>query len=106
MDFEMLRKRKEALGISYDELAEASKIPKGTLTNILLGRTPNPRIDTIQAIERALGLSPDKAIVETTAKEQELLLSFRELGELKGGEDLQDFFLNTLQAMVKNGAHK
>lgn len=60
MDISELKALKEAKKLSYDDLAELSGIPKTTLTNILLGRTPNPRIDTMQAIERALGVDKIK----------------------------------------------
>lgn len=45
--------------ITYEQLSESAKIPIGTLKSIFSGRTPNPRIDTVQAIETALGLSAD-----------------------------------------------
>ena len=54
MDINFLLERKKKLKLSYDDLSRLSGIPKTTLTNILLGRTPNPRIDTMKAIERAL----------------------------------------------------
>ena len=41
MDIHKLKERKNELHLSYDELAEKSGIPKTTLTNIFLGRTPN-----------------------------------------------------------------
>ena len=56
MDIDRLKRKKEELKLSYDELASLSGIPKTTITNILLGRTPTPRIDTVEKIERALGL--------------------------------------------------
>lgn len=59
MDIEKLKQRKKELGLSFDLLAEKSGIPKTTLTNIFCGRTSSPRIDTMQAIEKALGLSDD-----------------------------------------------
>ena len=43
--------------ITYEELSIKSEIPIGTLKSIFSGRTPNPRIDTLQAIEKALGLN-------------------------------------------------
>ena len=52
--------------ITYEQLSALSAIPIGTLKSIFSGRTPNPRIDTMQAIERALGLT------EWTAEEKEL----------------------------------
>ena len=42
--------------ITYEQLSKKSEIPLNTLKNIFSGRTPNPRIDTVQAIEKALGL--------------------------------------------------
>ena len=43
--------------ITYDTLSESSGIPIGTIKSIFSGRTPNPRLDTMQAIEEALGLN-------------------------------------------------
>ena len=56
ISIEQLKERKKELGITFDELSEKSGIPKTTLTNILCGKTLTPRIDTMQAIENALGL--------------------------------------------------
>lgn len=62
MDIQRLKERKNELHLSYDELAEKSGIPKTTLTNIFLGRTHNPRTDTVEAIERALGIYTSRKI--------------------------------------------
>ncbi len=45
--------------ITYQQLSDKSGIPLNTLKNIFRGKTVNPRIDTMHAIERALGLSPE-----------------------------------------------
>ncbi len=42
--------------ITYEDLSQKSGISIGTLKSIFSGRTPNPRIDTIQTIEKALDL--------------------------------------------------
>lgn len=42
--------------ISYAELSEKSGVPIQTISKIFAGITPNPRIDTMQAIEKALNL--------------------------------------------------
>lgn len=60
MEIEKLKKRKKELKLTFDELSMRSGIPKRTLENIFHGITPTPRIDTMQAIERALGLSNEK----------------------------------------------
>lgn len=49
--------------ITYEELSLKSNIPIGTLKSIFSGRTPNPRIDTVKAIERALGINANKPII-------------------------------------------
>ncbi len=58
-NIEILKQQKKQMKITFDELSLKSKIPKRTLQNIFNGVTENPRIDTMQAIEKALGLSPD-----------------------------------------------
>lgn len=45
-------------GISYAALSEKSGVPLNTLKKVFSGQTDNPRIDTVRAIERALGLAP------------------------------------------------
>ena len=47
--------------ITYQDLSERSGIALNTLKNIFRGKTENPRIDTMQAIERALGLENEKS---------------------------------------------
>ncbi len=49
--------RKNA-GLSIEELSERANLPKSTVEKILFGVVKHPRIDTMQAIERALGLAP------------------------------------------------
>lgn len=66
MEIKEIKQYLKAQKITYEELSARSSIPIGTLKSIFSGRTTNPRIDTIQAIERALGLS------EWTAEEKEL----------------------------------
>lgn len=56
--------------ITYDELSRRSNIPIGTLKSIFSGRTPNPRVDTLQAIEQALGIENEKkSIMERPTSE-------------------------------------
>lgn len=48
--------------IGYATLSEKSGVPIGTLKSIFSFRTPTPRIDTIEAIERALGLTSEATL--------------------------------------------
>lgn len=52
-----LSDRRKELGMSIDALVEASGVPKGTLTKILTGVTPNPSLENAKAIAYALGMS-------------------------------------------------
>lgn len=56
MDIEYLKNRKKQIKMTLDELSLKSGIPKRTIEDIFRGSTKHPRIDTLQAIERALGI--------------------------------------------------
>lgn len=59
MDIQKLKNRKEELKISYDTLAELTGFSRRAICGIFSGETEHPRIDTVHAIERALGLTPE-----------------------------------------------
>ena len=61
----------KANNITYQELSNRSKIPLNTLKNLFRGKTQNPRVDTLKAIEKALGLD-NQAKTEYTDEEKEL----------------------------------
>lgn len=103
---EELKKRK----MTYKELSDLSGVPLDTLNNFFRGKTRNPRIDTMQAIERALGIRPklewteeDRAAgmadgVQITVNAE--MFEWNELGEriiaVKGEE-----FFKTLKKMLE-----
>ena len=64
-------------GITYQELSDRSKIPLNTLKNIFRGKTENPRSDTKEAIERALGIEEQPS--EYSEEEKKLLSLISEL---------------------------
>lgn len=68
MDVQAIKGVLKANKITYEQLSEKSGIPLNTLKNIFSGRTPNPRIDTIQAIMRALEL--DQSALQWTEEEK------------------------------------
>lgn len=98
--------------ITYEELSKKADIPIGTLKSIFSGRTPNPRIDTIQAIEKALGLSPSAWTEEEKAEgvgrhptylsedEVEWLELRSEILEKRGNEFYAGL-VTTLKALIK-----
>lgn len=68
INIERWKQRKKELGWSYDDIARESGIGRRTIAGIFGGdpHYESPTLNTIQAIERALGLS------EWTAEEKEL----------------------------------
>lgn len=111
MDLELWNKRRRELHYSYDDLAKKSGLGRRTIANIFSGARSNPTIDTIQKIERALGLSDitdeeaaagvrDYAVRNVTPDEDDLLEDFRELGKKKGA-DAQKAVRDMMQAMLK-----
>ena len=57
MDLELWKKVKKEKKLTNQELAEISCVPKRTIENIFSGHTKFPRADTVEAIEKALGLN-------------------------------------------------
>lgn len=60
MDIESLKLLKKQKKLTLQQISDMSGIPKRTVDGIFSGKTKNPRIDTMQAIERALGLENEK----------------------------------------------
>lgn len=91
-----LRKQKK---ISFEKLSELSGIPKSTIEKVLLEITPHPRIDTVQAIEKALGISSEPQNNEITEERlQALGFDMEAIGSLSE-EDLQ-LIRSTLKTLV------
>lgn len=59
MGLEKIAEYKKKLGITTEELSKRSGIPLGTLNKILSGATKDPKLETLKAIARVLGLSLD-----------------------------------------------
>lgn len=92
------KQKKKELGLTFDQLSKMSGVPLQTLHNIFRGHTQNPRIDTMQAIEEALGLSTpplqwteeDKALgvgnhpTYLSEKEWRILNAFNDLERTRG----------------------
>jgi hypothetical protein len=61
--------QKTKLGISTKTMSERShlQLSEWTITRILTGKTPSPRIDTILDIGETVGLTPQELFSETTS---------------------------------------
>lgn len=93
---QILKQRK----INYIELSKMSGIPLQSLRRIFSGATPNPRNDTMQAIERALGLAPTAEEMaqgvsnyNLTEDQDELLILYNALGDKLGKEAQKSLIL-------------
>ena len=57
MGLEKIAEYKKKLGLTTEELSERSGVPVGTLNKILSGATKDPKLETLKAIARVLGLT-------------------------------------------------
>lgn len=82
MDLQALRNAKKAKKMTLMDISVASGIPKRTVDDIFSGHTVNPRIDTLNAIERALGIQTEKSTaskIELNELQSRLLSAFNSL---------------------------
>ena len=59
MGLEKIAEYKKKLGITTEELSLRSGVPVGTLNKILSGDTKDPKLGTLKAIARVVGLTLD-----------------------------------------------
>ena len=59
---ENIKKYRNKLGISQDQLSKKSDLAFHTIAKIEAGSTPNPTIETVKKIADALGVSLDDLI--------------------------------------------
>lgn len=90
INFAYLKQRKKELNLSYDDIAKRSECARATVIRVLNGTTPCPRVDTMQAIERALGIENSHQEItqynlqeanqyNLTADEMELIDAYRQI---------------------------
>lgn len=58
LQLEKWKKKRKELNLNYEDLAQKAQVSLNTVKNIFRGATTDPRLETVQAIERALGLAP------------------------------------------------
>ena len=98
MEIQATKAYLKANKITYEQLSERSGRPLNTLKNIFSERTRHPRIDTVQAIERALGLAPT-----FTDEERALELSENHLIALSDDDrELINLFAEAEEKLGKN----
>lgn len=57
MGLEKIAIYKKRMNLTTEELSEKSGVPVGTLNKILSGATKDPKLETVKAIAKVLGLS-------------------------------------------------
>ena len=102
-------KRKQA-GLTIDELAAKSGVPKGTLNKIINGYTRDPQIETVKSIARALNCTledfDDSPRVRTLSQEEYLLIQQYRLLDSIGQEIVQFIINKELELAEKLGIAK
>ena len=102
-------KRKQA-GLTIDELAAKSGVPKGTLNKIINGYTRDRQIETVKSIARALNCTledfDDSPRVRTLSQEEYLLIQQYRLLDSIGQEIVQFIIKKELERAEKLGIAK
>lgn len=70
MGLEKLSELRKQKGLTIDELARQSNVPKGTITKIFAGETQDPKLNTLKALCKVLGCTIND-LVEPTESEKE-----------------------------------
>ena len=68
INIDLLKKQKRKLKLTFDKIAEKSQISRRTVCGIFSGEIENPRIETIQAIEKVLGIESEPAEISESNK--------------------------------------
>lgn len=100
MNLELYKKVKKEKKMTIADIAAAANLPKGTVQNIFCGYIPNPRIDTIEAIERALGIDKQPTPPITVDKLGSLGFDLSEIEKLSD-KDIETI-RNTIRVLVEN----
>lgn len=83
MELTQLNEIRKLKGLSIEDVAKNANLPKGTVEKVLFGIVKHPRIDTMEAIEKALGITSDKIEYKNeeqyTEQEKRLVKAFRTL---------------------------
>ena len=85
MDLLLWKQKKKELKLTNQAISDTSGIPLRTVEAIFAGKTQFPRSDTVDAIEKALGL--DKNFVpDISAEDKELIELIKQLDDEQTNE--------------------
>lgn len=107
MGLEVIDKLKKSKGLTNEELAKLSGVPKATIDKITAGATKDPKLETVKAIAKALGCTindfiDDKEIVgdHFSIPEKNLIKKYRGLDD--HGKEMVDIVLDKEAERVKS----
>lgn len=83
IDLELWKTKRKELKMSLNDLSAITQVSISTLKDIFRGATTDPRIETVQRIEKALGIEKEKAPTDLTDGELKLILSLRVMSQEK-----------------------
>ena len=98
MDIQEIKAYMKAKKITYQDLADMTGISISTIKKIFSGISQYPRIDTMQAIERALGIENKKSPTDELSEGEKALL---ELFNQVPAEQ-QDLVLQMIKVALQN----
>ena len=108
MNTQYLIDEKKRQQITLQEIDEKSGIPKRTVDDIFSGHTVNPRIDTLLAIEKALGIAPQwtkdemqKGVSPAVILTEKYRLTLLADADNVLGEDYVDTYLSLLAQTIQ-----
>ena len=73
MNLDLWKQVKKEKKLTLQDISDLSNIPKRTVDDIFSGKTTNPRTDTAQAIEKALGISEEQPTYNVSPKKKEII---------------------------------
>lgn len=100
---ENLNRLKKSSGMTIEQIATASGVPKGTLNKLFAGQTKDPQLSTVSAVVHCMGYTLDDLSDDTVSgkigldpQQSALLLSFDQLnaeGQQKAVDYVDDLVL-------------
>ena len=94
MDIEKLKAIRKEKKLSYDDLAKMTGYSRSTITNIFCGYIDLPRHETVQAIEKALGIDEQPPAMSEQEKQlSDLIMQLTE-DEVKELSNYVDYILS------------
>lgn len=100
------RKRKKELHLRFEDISQQSGIPMSTVQDLFQGRTRSPRVDTVNAIARVLGLQKPRSEDNSVASNSSLVLSEKEARMLSAFRRLVPAMQDNVIGIVENLAEQ